>query len=159
LRDKKLHFKYNTKYLLLFFGVLESEFMASDCDSGTLPVEPHLQAFMLWLFWRWDLTFCPGQPWPWSFYFKLPTFTGMTDAYHHTQLFSIKMGVLKTYFFLGWPGVVSLSVSAFHVAWEDKHHKHMLQCTAIACHGILLTFFPPSLALNWDPPDLGLPRT
>jgi hypothetical protein len=40
----------------------------------------------------------------------LPAISGMTGAHHHTQLFSIEMGVSQI-FFLGWPRTVSLLIS------------------------------------------------
>jgi hypothetical protein len=42
--------------------------------------------------------FCPGQPGPSSSYFTLPTFAGVTDGCHHSQLFFHWDGV--SHFFL-----------------------------------------------------------
>jgi hypothetical protein len=65
---------------------------------GALPLDPHFQAVLLWLIWRQGLSVCPGQPGPWSFYFKLPIIAGMTCVCHHTQLFSVVMGFNKLFF-------------------------------------------------------------
>jgi hypothetical protein len=45
--------------LFFFFEVLGFELRAS---RFSLPPESHLQPFLLWLFWRQDLAFCPGHP-------------------------------------------------------------------------------------------------
>jgi hypothetical protein len=64
-----------------------------------------------------SLTFYTGQPGQQSFYFKLLTMTGMTDMGHHTQLFSVEVGVSQPFWWGSWwPGTVTLPISAFQVA-------------------------------------------
>jgi hypothetical protein len=48
------------------------------CKAGTLPLEPHLQSILLWLFWRWggvSQTICPC--WPWT---SIPLFSASQVA-------------------------------------------------------------------------------
>jgi hypothetical protein len=54
---------------------------------------------------------------------------------------------------LGWPGIVIPQISAFCIAWDDKHTP---SGPAIGWDGTLLTFCL-GLALNHDPPIPGLP--
>jgi hypothetical protein len=45
---------------------------------------------------------------------------GMTGAYHHTQLFSIKMGSLEHFLsWLAWN--FNLFISASCIAWDNRH--------------------------------------
>jgi hypothetical protein len=45
--------------------------------------------------------------------FALLTITGMTEGYHHTQLFSVEMEAL--HFFPDWPGTMILLISASYL--------------------------------------------
>jgi hypothetical protein len=88
------------------------------CKSSALPLEPSLQPFLLWLFWRCGLTFCSGWPGPWSSYFLLPAIARMTGNHNQAQFFSVQMGCHK-FFCPGWPRTVLLLISASHVPWDD----------------------------------------
>jgi hypothetical protein len=58
-----------------------------------LPLELCFQPFLLWLFWKYSLAFCPGGPGSRAFYFRLPVIIGMTGMHYHSQFyFSIEMG-------------------------------------------------------------------
>jgi hypothetical protein len=46
-----LHFSFFGRGELVGLGGLNSGLCA--CKSGALPLEPHLQSILLWLFWRW----------------------------------------------------------------------------------------------------------
>jgi hypothetical protein len=52
----------------------------------------HSALFTLAIFWKWGLTFCPGQLRPLFSYFTLSAIAGMTGTHHCAQLFSIEMG-------------------------------------------------------------------
>jgi hypothetical protein len=41
-----------------FFLELESELRLRACKAGTLPLVPHLQSILVWLFWKWSLMDC-----------------------------------------------------------------------------------------------------
>jgi hypothetical protein len=62
-------------------------------QAGALPLQPFLRPIVLCLFWRYGLTFCPGQPGWRASCFKLPTVTGMTGV--HPQLLCIEMELHK----------------------------------------------------------------
>jgi hypothetical protein len=50
---------YYILYILYLVG-LESELRVL-CKAGALPLKPHLQSIVLWLFWRWGLlNYLPG---------------------------------------------------------------------------------------------------
>jgi hypothetical protein len=58
-------------------------------------------AFLLWLFWRLGLTFCPGWPGPQSFYFRFCCIAGMTGVFHHIQIFPLRWGLSNFYVWAG----------------------------------------------------------
>jgi hypothetical protein len=71
----------------------------------TLPLEPCLQLFLFWLFWKCGLGFYPGWPEWLSFHFIFLAIAGMIGTQHCAQLFSTEIGVSQTFFvwaFLEW---------------------------------------------------------
>jgi hypothetical protein len=70
------------------------------------------------------------------------------------SVFLIEMRVLQTAFCLGWPEIVILLISDFHVAWEDRY----IPLPATSWDGVSWTFlFLPGLASNCDLPALSFP--
>jgi hypothetical protein len=60
------------------------------CKAGTLPLEPHLQSILFWLFWRWGLVIYLSR--------LALNSAGMTGMGHQSQLFSIEMMSYKLFF-------------------------------------------------------------
>jgi hypothetical protein len=64
---------------------------------------------LLWLFWRWGLTFWPGWPGLWSFYFELPALAGMTP---HTPFSPYWNRVSRTFCtHLSWTMILLVTTS------------------------------------------------
>jgi hypothetical protein len=57
--------------LCVCVAILGFELRAS-CLIGAIRLESYLQPFLLWLFWRQGLAFCPGQPKLGSYPFQPP---------------------------------------------------------------------------------------
>jgi hypothetical protein len=85
------------------------------------PLEPCLRAFLFWLFWRQDRTFCPIQPELWSSIclFMLPAAVGITVTCYPCPAFLLRWGSHQL-FCLGRPVATILLTSASHVAWDDR---------------------------------------
>jgi hypothetical protein len=120
-------------FVLFCLAVLCLNSELHSCKSGALPLEPLPQSFLLWLFWRWGLAFCLGQPGPRS-YFRLHTIARMTGSCHDTQFFSVEIGSYKFIPPLSppllpprphpspdWSRTVILLLSASHGGWDDRH--------------------------------------
>jgi hypothetical protein len=116
--------------------------------TSILPLEPCLQPFLLWLFWRWDVTFYLGQPGTWSFFCKLLPFTGIIDAHYFAQLlvemwcfkpFALADSVLESSFFK--PPKLGLQAWASCIRLVMFLNEDCLQCfniiSMIHCHLIL----------------------
>jgi hypothetical protein len=76
---------------VLFLVVLGFELRALPLKAGALPLDSHLWSFLLWLFWRSDLTFAQASldcnP-PILCFLKT-----LRRMHHHTQLFSVEVGL------------------------------------------------------------------
>jgi hypothetical protein len=81
-----------------------------------------------------------------SSYFKLPAIAGMTDAYHHTQGFSLEMESCK-HFCLGWPRILILPISASLVACGDRC---VSPHSAIGWDGLSKSFFAQARLEPWS---------
>jgi hypothetical protein len=62
---KKCFFIFGWGFFVLFCFLVGLEFDSDSglcaCKAGALPLEPHLQSILLWLFWRWGLrNYLPG---------------------------------------------------------------------------------------------------
>jgi hypothetical protein len=91
--------KIITNYFLAVLGLeLGASWLWSRCYT-TWVMSP---AFVLWLFWRYRLDFCPGQPGPWSCYFTLPTVSVLTGVCHWAQLL-VEVG--ESYELPSWTGL------------------------------------------------------
>jgi hypothetical protein len=108
------------KYTNLFFffmgagGNTGFELRAFTCKAGALPLEPYLQYFLLWLFWRQGLVFAQSGL-DWDPYFKILTIPKMTSTCHHSQLFFHQDGAYKL-LSQGWPRIEILPILASHMA-------------------------------------------
>jgi hypothetical protein len=102
-----LHFCFLLLFLVVVLGFEHKALHLLGRYSMTWAMLP---APLLCLFWRQGLTFCPGQPGPWSPYFILPTIAGMRVTCLHTQPISTEMGSCE-HFLLDWPGTAVLPIS------------------------------------------------
>jgi hypothetical protein len=75
---------------VFFLVVLGFDSGFPTCKAGTLLLEPHLYLFFLWLFWSGVLLFALV-----GLYLHPPIYASYhtLGARHHTQLFSLEMGV------------------------------------------------------------------
>jgi hypothetical protein len=94
------HFYFQIIQLRLWYWgtVLEFELRASHLLY--LPLETHLQPFLLWLFG--ESAFCPGQYGLQSSYFRLTAIPGMTGSCYHSQLFPLQWGLTNSFANLSW---------------------------------------------------------
>jgi hypothetical protein len=67
------------------------------CQADALPLEPCLQPYILWLFWRYSHSFRPSQPGPLSSYFRLPTIAEITDTHQTQPAFFCWDGILQIF--------------------------------------------------------------
>jgi hypothetical protein len=120
--------------------------------AGAQPFEPGPQPFLLWLFWRQGLTFCPGHPGPWSSYFKLPLVAGIQTHATMPSFFPLRWGLTNLFLLpeLAWnPNPPDLRL--LH-RWNDRH------MVGLRWWGVLWNYFP-RLVSNSDPSDLSFPSS
>jgi hypothetical protein len=85
----------NYNFFFFFFAVLGFEFTrASHFLGRASALKPHLQSFLLLLFWRVLHFFPPDQPWSRSSYFNSPTIAGMTGSHHLFLLRKDRLGTV-----------------------------------------------------------------
>jgi hypothetical protein len=100
--------------ILILLAVLGFDLRNFVLWAGTLPLEPLLWSFWLWLFWRRGLAFCLVWHALWSCYFTLPAVARLTDMHQLDKLFFFGDEVSWTCC-PGWPQTSVLPISASYV--------------------------------------------